>query len=283
VTSDGYQVVNVRGFPGLGHYTRPTVPAAYAPRLGDQVDLVIVAAAEAGQTTACFGLGAFYEIAGPSVVCAGIVVPDDLGHDELGAIGAWAKAHPLDGLKGSVRWSVLTLSDFYDPRSGPFVRRAYSGAGWCIGADLGRVFGLAAEHVGARNRANADSFEVWLPGWGKQHARGRWKRVSPNRPSMRMSSRRVGWHISFGPCANGAGKYVKGSLWRGAFLDVLTVAYALDADRGATLPEHYASLGVAATDIPLTVPVDGHGAAQMAAAVDAVHRFMLAVYGSAPS
>jgi hypothetical protein len=279
VTGGPYQVVNVRGWPGLGSYQAPRVPAADVPRLGERNDLVLVAAGAAGKTPERFGLGAFYEIAGPSVVCAGIIVADDASSDQVQAVRAWAQANPIDGLGGPVPWSVLTLSEFYDPRSGPFVRRAYSGAGWCIGADLGRVFGLAAEHYGARMGRNGDSFEVWLPGWGKEHERGCWKRISPHRPSLRLTSRRVGWHIAFGPCERGQGKYHKGTLWRGAFLDVLTVAYALDADRGASFSEHCASLGLTASDLPVTVTIDGDGAAQMAAAVDAVHRFMLTIYG----
>src|SRR5664280_1612932 len=139
----------------------------------------------------------------------------------------------------------MCIRDSFHPRSGLFNRRAYSGAGWCVGADLGRTFGLCAEHFAGQNEPNADSFEVWLPGWGKEHDRGRWKRVSPHRPSLRATSERVGWRIEFGPCEKEHGKRVDGRLWRGAFLDVLSVAYALDADRGASFAEHGAHAGLA--------------------------------------
>ena len=48
MTGGPYQVVNVRGWPGLGSYQAPRVPAADVPRLGERNDLVLVAAGAAG-------------------------------------------------------------------------------------------------------------------------------------------------------------------------------------------------------------------------------------------
>jgi hypothetical protein len=238
---------------------------------------VVTAAAEAGRVPERFGLGAFLEIAGPSIVRAGIIVPDQIDHDAaaLEAITAWGCSNSVSSPKGRLPWETVTLGSFFDPRSGLFARRAYNGAGWCIGADLGRTFGLCAEHWLGRNEPHSDGFEVWLPGWGKEHERGRWKRASPHRPALRVASERVGWRIEFGPCAKGNGKRVDGMVWRGAFLDVLSVAYALDADRSASFAEHGANLGLALAELPLAVTVDADGAAAVARAVSDIHDMVL--------
>jgi hypothetical protein len=60
-------------------------------------------------------------------------------------------------------------------------------------------------------------------------------------------------------------------LWRGAFVDVLSAAYALDADRGASFAEHAENFGLDPLGLPLAVTVDECGAAQLAGAVAAIH------------
>jgi hypothetical protein len=238
--------------------------------------LVVVAAAEAGHMPERFGLGAYLVVAGPSVVGAGLVVPDDLDRRARRTLESWASSHPVTTTTGPRPWSVVTLSQFYDPFVGEFIRRAYSGTAFCVGADLGRVFGLAAEHWGPRRGAHSDSWEVWLPGWGRRHPDGRWMRRSPHRPALRVAARRVGWQVEFGPCgtdADGAtaGKRVRGRIWPGRFLDVLSLAYALDGDRSASFAEHCANFGLEASELPLSGSVDDEGAAAMADAVLSVH------------
>jgi hypothetical protein len=216
------------------------------------------------------------------VLGGGIIVPDELPKTAKSNLRRWAKRHPLGTTGGPRPWSVLALDEFYEPYSGLFARRAYSGAGWCIGADLGRVFGLAAEHWGGRLGTHADSWQVWLPGWGREHAHGRWMRRSPHRPPLWMTARRVGWQIEFAPCGkdqsgNPAGKRVDGRIWRGAFIDVMSLAYALDADRGATFAEHAANFRLGAVELPLTVTIDAVGANEMAESVTGVHALVVAL------
>jgi hypothetical protein len=277
-TTPPVRQVVFRGWPGLDHYQAPTVPTGHADRLGDKAALVLAAAAEVGQVPERFGVGAFMEIAGPSVIRAGIIVPDRLEHDDpaaLDAIAAWVDTQPLSSPKGRLPREIVTLGSFFHPRTGLFARRTYSGAGWCIGADLGRTFGICAEHCLGRNEPHADGFEVWLPGWGKKHDRGRWKRASPHRPPLRVTSHRVGWRVEFGPCEKDHGKRVNGRMWRGAFLDVLSVAYALDADRSASFVEHGTNLGLDMAELPLTVTVDPDGACAVARAATNIHALAL--------
>jgi hypothetical protein len=268
-------IVHVRGWPGRKHWKPPRRPAAYAERLGDRVGLVLVAAAALGAAPEHFGLGANLEIAGRSVLGAGVIVPDDLGAADLAAIEGWAAASPVDTLMGPVPWTVVTSSAFFHPYTGTFVRRAYSGAGPCIGADLGRTFGLAAEHWHGRSGEHVDWWEVWLPGWGKEHERGRWKRNSPHRPALWILAQRVGWRMRFAPVDDDNGKRVRGRLWTGQFIDVLRGAYTLDGDRSATFAEHRVDLGLDPAELPLAVTTDAEGAARMAAAVRAVHELAL--------
>ena len=275
-------MVNVRAAPNLDAWRPPVAPPTHSPRLADRVALVIVASALLSAIPEIFGLAACLEIVGRSVLGGVIIVPDDLPRAVRANLLRWAKRHPLDTISGPRPWSVLTLSEFFEPYSGLFARRAYSGASWCIGADLGRVFGLAAEHWGGRHGPNVDSWVVWLPGWGRQHADGRWMRRTPHRPPLWMTARRVGWQVEFAPCGKDqagqpAGKRVGGRVWRGAFIDVMSLAYALDADRGASFAEHCANFGLDAIELPLAVTPDAAGAARMTEAVTAVHALVFAL------
>jgi hypothetical protein len=245
--------------------------------LADRIGLVIAAASELGATPELFGLGAYEVVSGPSVLSAGVIVADDLGAKQRAVLKRWSRDHCIETPSGRRRWRVVTLSEFFDPRTGPFVQNAYSGAGWVIGADLGRIFGLAAEHAGTRLGKNADAFQVWLPGWGKEHERGRWMRGSPHRPPLWIEARRVGWRVAFGPSAKQCGKYVDGRQWRGAFLDVLSLAYALDADRGASFSEHRENFGLSPLELPVAVALDKSGVAAVTDAVVAVHELVVAL------
>jgi hypothetical protein len=277
--TDARHVVNVRGWPGLDDYRPPSAPVAHTERLGDPMALVVVAAAKAGCVPEEFGLGAFLVVVGSSVIQAGLVAPDDLPRNypvSATALRAWATSHLVVTTTGPRPWIVRTLSEFYDPLTGEFVRRAYSGGDFCVGADLGRVFGLAAAHCGSRTGEYADEWELWLPGWGRAHPGGRWKRRSPHRPSLRVSARRVGWQVEFGPCGTDAegrlaGKRVRGRMWCGRFVDSLSLAYALDGDRSASFAEHCANFGLPAQELPVAVTVDEAGAECIAQAAHAVH------------
>lgn len=273
-------VVHLRGWPGLEDWLPPGRPAPYAERLGDQIGLVVHAAAWAGTRPERFGLGAALIVLGHSVYGGVLIVPDDLEVADPAAfdgIQQWAQRQPVDTVLGPRPWSVVTLSAFFDPyakvEEAPwaFAPRAYSGAGPCVGAGLGRFFGLVAEHIVERRGLNVGSWEIWLPGWGVLGAKSNVRRRSPHRPGIRLKSRRVGWQVEFGPCSGAFGKKVDGRAWRGTFVDVLSLAYALDADRGASFAEHCQNVGVAAEELPVSVTVDSTGADQLATAVRTIH------------
>lgn len=284
--------MNLRGWPGTDGYRAPPDLAAHADRLGDRVGLVLVASSRVPDTGRChptsaperFGLGACLVVLGRSVLGGVLIVPDDLGAAHLyslGSVGAWATTNMVETVSGPRPWRVLTVSAFCDPRATrecepwAFAPNAYSGAGFVVGAELGRIFGLMAEHCGPRRGANADAWELWLPGWGREHSNG-WKRASPHRPCLYARARRVGWQVEFGPCGKGAGKRMRGGRpWRGAFVDVMSVAYALDADRGASFAEHRSDFGLNPVELPVAVTVDEQGATQMVDAVRAVHELAL--------
>jgi hypothetical protein len=237
--------------------------------------VVLAAAADLGATPERFGVGACLIVVGPSILDAVIIVPDGLDEDARSHMEQWARRHRVRTPGGRRRWRLMPPEEFFDPRTGPFIQTAYSGAGWCIGADLGRVFGLTAEHIVERTGHNQGSWEIYLPGWGVPHERNRIKRSLPHRPPLRITPRRSGWQVDFGPCERGFGKYVDGHQWRGAFVDVLSLAYALDADRGASFSEHRESAGLDPFELPITVEPGAAGAARMAATVQAVHELAL--------
>ncbi len=277
------RVVNMRGWPGLDGWRPPGAPAAYTPRLGDRPALVLVMASEVGVTPERYGLGAFLVVIGRSVLDAGVIVPDDLTAGARTEVEHWTKHHRIETSGGRRRWRVTMLSEFFDPRTGPFVQNAYSGCGWVIGADLGRIFGLTAEHVVERTGNGRGSWEVWPPGWGIDGEKGRISRTSPHRPPLRCTPRRVGWQVEFGPCEKRCGKYVGDHQWRGAFVDVLSLAYALDADRGGSFAEHREDLGLGPVELPISVSRDVLGACRMADAVVAVHELAIELDATAPN
>jgi hypothetical protein len=283
-------VVNLRGWAGLEGWRQPTQPTTKTSRLGQRVSIVLLAASDASATDDRLGLGAFLVVRGRSVLDAGIIVADDPAAGDPAAVAdieAWAHTHPAQTTVGPRPWRVVTVSAFcvpfatVDNAPWAFQPRAYSGAGFVVGADLGRTFGLLAEHCGARRGANADGWEVWLPGWGRRTDNG-WHRVSPNRPELRMKARRSGWAIEFAPCgkdANGRpfGKRLDGRSWRGAFIDVFSLAESVDADRAGSFGEHRQNLGLEAVELPVQVPVDRQGAARVTEAVLAIHQLALAL------
>lgn len=279
--------VILRGSPGTEGW-QPPGPEYRGRRLSQQVSIYWHAAADAGADGDQLGILAVLVARGRLVLHGLIVVPDALGARDraaLAGIQRWATAHPLDTVAGAAPWRVVGLSEFFDPmatreateekpaKPWAFVPNAYNrGAGPVVGVDQGRVAGLVAEHVEVRKGRKAQSWQCWLPGWGRPNAeQGKVDRVSPHRPPLIVSSRRKGWSVSFGPCRGGFG--TRGA----AFLDLLTGAYALDADRSAGFVEHARHFGVDAAPLPVTVGVDASGAARMVEAVRSVHVLGLAV------
>jgi hypothetical protein len=276
--------VNVRGWPGLTQWQPPRPARQPFRRLGDRVALVMHFAHLGGTSPGDGALGAYLLIAGPSVIEAGMVVPDHLDPGQVAFIHVWAAGTVADTLQGPHPWRICTLSQFFHPRTGIFVRTTYTGMGWCIGADLGRVLAMVAEHVTMRAEPHADMWELWLPGWGKVHDRGRIKRVSPHRPCLRLRARRAGWQVDYGPVnlKKGFGM-VDGTTYRhGEFLDLLTAAYVLDADRGASYGEHRVNFDLTPMDLPLLVTPDSDGLNGLADVVQGMHAFslVLAVQGA---
>jgi len=274
-------VVNLRAWPGVDEWKRPTQSAPYSPRFAERTGLVLFAAADVESETDVFGLGAYLEVSGPSVLGGGLIIPDGLSDGQRNTIERWALSHPVDTVSGSRPMRIETLKEFCEPKAGTFNRRAYSGAWWCVGSDFGRTFGLMSDHQIARNGKNGGSWEIWLPGWGRRHADGGMKRIFPHHPPLRISSRRVGWQVQFGPCEKGAGKRINGRAFRGNFIDVMSLAYSFDADRGASFAEHREDSGLSPFDLPITVPVDANGADSVTGAVQAIHELVLTLDGEA--
>lgn len=225
-----------------------------------------------------FGLGAALVVMGRSVLSACLVVPDRLGRARpkaLARIQAWAAAEPLVTTTGPKPWRVAMVSEFFDPYAGvegprakpwSFQPTAYAGAGFVVGADLGRVFGLAAEHIVVPRGRRAGSFELWLPGWAVRGPSANVRARSPHRPCLYVRARKVGWQAEWGAGGKdgqghpGGKRDGDGRPWRGLFVDVLSAGYAFDADRGASFAEHCENFGLEPADVPLAVDLDERGA-----------------------
>jgi hypothetical protein len=292
----GDRVVLLRGWPGTNGWTAPRPGLPEQPRLWQSAGIVLHAAARLdpdGRVAMpeAHGLTAALVVQGRSVSLGVLVVSDDLAERDptaLRRIRRWAKAHPVATTIGFRAWVVVSLSEFYDPMATiehhpwAFHPTAYAGAGLVIGADLGRTTALGSEHCGPRRGQRIDEgwehvddeWELWLPGVGALGPKG-WKRRSPHRPSLHLRPRRVGWQVSFGPTDKGCGKYVGGRPWKGAFVDLLSLSYAFDADRGAGFAEHAEDYGLDLPALPLAVTVDEDGAEEMARAVHAIHDLAL--------
>jgi len=267
-------IVQLRGWPGMDGYRSPRTIEPYAKRLFDRGGLVVFAASRRGAASEEFGLGAFLEASGASVKRKGIIVPDDCPVEVRFAIEDRAAECAVVTTTGAACWEALTLTEFSDHRMGPLTG-SYTGACFTIGADHGRTQGLLGEHWTPRRGRNTDGWEVWPHGWGKRHSRGRVMRRSPHRPPLRVTERRSGWRVEFGPCKGANGKHDAAGLWRGEFIDVLTLAYVLDADRSASFGEHCRRFGLPEVALPLSVTVDARGAEDVAVAVMAIHELAL--------
>ena len=156
-----------------------------------------------------------------------------------------------------------------------------------MGISAQRIFGRRLGHRGrpgpdlrinCRVRCQADRPQPGhlgrlAAGLGRRGEKSRISRASPHRPPLRVFSRRVGWQVEFGPCERGFGKYVENHQWRGEFIDALSLAYSLDAERGASYGEHRGLFGLSPADLPVAVEASADGAAAMAAAVESLHEF----------
>ena len=186
-------VTVLRGFPKLDrqrdvvteeNWVRPPRPAQSQPRLWQRATVVVYAGARLGDPPERFGLGAALVVMGRSVLSGCLVVPDDLAQADPGALArikTWAMAHPLAAAAASAApWRVAPLSEYFDPYAtaerGPakpwaFQPTAYEGAGFVVGADLGRTFGLVAEHVVEPRGRRSGSWQSVAAGLG----RARWR------------------------------------------------------------------------------------------------------------
>jgi len=286
----------LRGYPAPDNKPsaqRPTRRARPSPRLGQRPAVIVHAIAETGTVPERFGLGAALVVLGPSVLSGCLFVADDVAEtapQRLTRVRRWAEEHPVATTTGPRPWHVATLSEFFDPfarvereaaRPWAFAPTAYEGGGFVVGADLGRFFGLVAEHVVVPRGRRAGAWQVWLPGWGKLGRAASVRRRSPHRPCLYLRPRRVGWQVSWGPCGTDkqgrpAGKRDRdGRPWTGLFIDVMSLAYALDADRGASFAEHCEDFGLVPSELPMAVTVTEQGAETVAGSVAAIHRLAL--------
>jgi hypothetical protein len=70
---------------------------------------------------------------------------------------------------------------------------------------------------------------------------------------------------------------VDGRNWRGAAIDVLSLAYAHDADRSASFGEHRQNFGLRPVELPLNVDIenDVRGVDAVACATQAIHELVI--------
>jgi hypothetical protein len=269
-------IIEQRGWPHDVPWPPPKDRPGRALRLGSRIALVLhIAAGPRTFSDSPIGLGAYMIVAGRSIIEAGLIIPDGISNAHWGWISSWVRRHPIDTIRGPLPWHVRPCSEFFEPYRGPFTRTVYAGRAMCIGADLGSSLALGAAHWHPRAEPHSDTWVLWLPGWGREHERGRWKRVSPHRPCLYLTPRRVGWQVSFGPVERGNGKWHHGAPWPGDFVDLYSLAYALDADRGASYSEHRANFGLEPQELPIAVTCDTYGAMQITQAILGLHEFAL--------
>lgn len=271
------RIVTFRGWPGLEHWTPPKKPSRHHDRLADRNGLVMIVLANRSASIAEFGVGAYLEINGRAILGGGVIVPDHISDWVARGLDEWVLCYSLETTSGVRSLHVVTRSAFCEPHHGPFARVVYAGAGWCIGADLGTTLGLLVEHTSWRNGRHDGECELWLPGWGKEHDRGRWKRCSPHRPQIWMEERRAGTSVRFAPLEMGFGRYDRGRQWRDAFIDTKGLAHALDGDRAASLSEHLENAGLAPVEFLVAVNLDARGAKHAFHQVLAIHSLAVAL------
>ncbi len=255
------RVVELRGWPGLEGWRPPRATSGSFLRLGEASYLYLHAAANLDADGDELGVGAAILAAGRSIIAGCVIVPDYTPARTLTNLRRWGTTHPLSTSRGPVPWQVRTSSKFFDPlattESGSplWAPDAYCSSKLVAGWDLGRSLGLTAEHVApGRGNRGAGSWTVYPPGWGRQADDGTWMRRSPHRPELRVRPRRVGASVEWRAVDRGYGR--RG----GEFVDLASLAYALDAARGADYVAHRHAFGLAERELARAVRVDAAGA-----------------------
>ena len=277
-------VLHVQGLP-TGRTAPKPARARPFDRLTSRAGLVFVAATERGAPEERFGLGAFVEFQGRSVLRAGVILPDG---QHVAALRRWARGRVVHTVAGRAPIELQGLSEFFDRTTGLFTKRCYTGAGWLVGADLGRTFGLVAMAPLAgrpwpsmHKTGWSGGFALWLPTWAKFGDKGALVYADGNRPQLRCRPMGAhGWSVRFAapPRGKGWGKVgPDGGAFEGRFVDIVSWAYALDGVDSGELADHLEAFGFGHLDYPAAVPVDGSGAERMARVAEAVHALALAV------
>jgi hypothetical protein len=267
--------INLQDWPGRGKpYVPPRRPRP--ARLGDRSGLIIAAGAERGADVEQLGLALALGIMGETVTNGWVIVPDDQpGIAEL--LGAWAHTNGVDTPAGQRSFAIVSATEFFDYRAGPFTSGVYTGRGWLVGANIPRLLGLVSERwVPARGRFDG-GWSFYPPTWSEEidrDNRGATVRsVSPHRPPIR--ARGVGAQgaiIEFSLPPRGMGvRDPSGRAFPGHFLDVLSAGFALDAIDSDHLADHLVVRGLPAIDMPAAVTMDAIGADQLREVVHAVH------------
>lgn len=280
--------IKLRAWPGLESWEQPKPAGSVKPPAA--LGMVIYCAGDGDAVGEHPGIGAALVFRGRTVIHRVLLIPDDFAKAPY---ENWASPGPAvqqaelgqqyEPLSGE-GWIIATHREFFDPRatmeSAPwaFAPHAYSGARPVYGYDLGRTFGLWAEHYTARTGTHTGEWTFWPPGWGTSVGRGRINKVSPHRPPLLAHARRVGWSVGFAPMPKGQGKTIAatGRNWRGCFVDLASLSYALTADRGARYEDYCRQFGLPSKPLPWSIPSDVAGADAVAEAIDGLHSLVLA-------
>lgn len=169
----------------------------------------------------------------------GLFYPNDLSPSECAILKQYAAAHSASGIKGEPPFRLLSLAEFLDR----FYKAAYKGrclvVGFNLPFDLSRIgFDAAA----ARGRF-AGGFSLGL--WSHRSKDGREvrnqfrprvgiKHIDSKRALKGFTARNAPDDVDLIPEGSPDGQPKKDYIFRGHFLDLRTLAFAL-ADRGFTL------------------------------------------------
>lgn len=275
MTTGTPRTVVVRGWPGLDCRPAPAPDrGASTLRLGEANALFVHAAADPDADGDQHGLAVAVLAAGRSLIAGAIVMPDDLGARDRSALAEvveWSRTHGIDTPRGRRPWDVLTSSEFFDPRApadgggARFTPNAFGSRRLLVGYGLGRFVGLMAEHVAASRGGRSGSWTAYLPGWCAEREDGSRYRAFPDRPELRITARRVGFSLRWGPTERGRGR--RG----GEAIDLASLAYALGAPRGASYADVREVFGLDRRGLAQAVRVDAAGAERLVGDVLGLH------------
>ncbi len=150
--------VNVRWWPGHGRWPQPAPLGEPEQLTGPRARPVLVLAALPLRHSQPerLGLGAWSLVRGPTVLDAGLIVPNGIERAGRQRIIGWARRHPLVTPLGRRPPRVDGVSAF---GRDVFAGNAYTGKCWIVGADLGRTLGLLA---GSLSPSRSDA---WRGAW----------------------------------------------------------------------------------------------------------------------